>query len=347
LERLKASVGILLSKIGFDKKSFHIEALSAGGNNRVFIVHVGGNRLLLKWYFHDASDLRDRLGIEYAFMQHIWNMGLRCIPQPIGRDADEHIALYEFVEGVKLESKDIGHDHIKQAADFLAQLNSSKSRTLGLDLPIASEACFSVIAHLDMISARLGCLQDISRELEVNLKAVEFINILNEFWSSRRDELLKRAKSISLDLNLDLPANERFLSPSDFGFHNALYRPNGELCFIDFEYAGWDDPAKTIGDFFSHPGVPVKHEYFDGFISKVLTSYPQFSPMLERIRIMEPIFQMKWCCIILNEFLPQQEMRRNFANPDVISQDRKVRQLEKAQKFFEVIKHQRGLNGIH
>ncbi|NCY12519.1 MAG: hypothetical protein EBX32_05420 [Burkholderiaceae bacterium] len=187
LERLKASVGILLSKIGFDKKSFHIEALSAGGNNRVFIVHVGGNRLLLKWYFHDASDLRDRLGIEYAFMQHIWNMGLRCIPQPIGRDADEHIALYEFVEGVKLESKDIGHDHIKQAADFLAQLNSSKSRTLGLDLPIASEACFSVIAHLDMISARLGCLQDISRELEVNLKAVEFINILNEFWSSRRD----------------------------------------------------------------------------------------------------------------------------------------------------------------
>ncbi len=339
LERLKAIVETLLSKIGCDNKSFRIEPLSAGGNNRVFIVHVGVDRLLLKWYFHDASDLRDRLGVEYAFMKHIWNIGLRCIPQPIGKDDHEHIALYEFVDGTKLESKEICRDHLKQAADFLAQLNSNKSRTLGFGLPIASEACFSVIAHLDMVSARLGRLQDISKELEVNIKASEFINVLNKFWSAKRDEILQKSKSIGLDPNLELPSNERFLSPSDFGFHNALYRPNGELCYSDFEYAGWDDPAKAIGDFFSHPGVPVKHEYFDWFISKVLNSYPQFSSMLERIRILEPIFQMKWCCIILNEFLPQQERRRNFANPNIDSQDRKFRQLKKAQNLFEVIKY--------
>ena len=337
MERLKASVGALLSKIGFDKKLFHIEALSAGGNNRVYIVYVGDNRLLLKWYFNDASDLRDRLGVEYAFMQHIWNIGLRCIPQPLGRDTHEHIALYEFVEGTKLESKDIVHDHVEQAANFLAKLNTNKSRTLGSDLPNASEACFSVIAHLDMVSARLRRFQDISREWEINIKAIEFIKDLNKFWSSVRDKLLQKSQSIGIDVSLELSANERFLSPSDFGFHNALYRPNGELCFIDFEYAGWDDPAKAIGDFFSHPGVPVQHEYFDGFISKVLTSHPQFSPMLERIQILEPIFQMKWCCIILNEFLPQQEMRRNFADPDIDSQDRKVRQLEKAQKFLKLL----------
>ena len=39
------------------------------------------------------------------------------------------------------------------------------------------------------------------------------------------------------------------ISPSDFGFHNAL-RTNTGPVFFDFEFSGWDDPAKTIIDFF-------------------------------------------------------------------------------------------------
>ena len=31
---------------------------------------------------------------------------------------------------------------------------------------------------------------------------------------------------------------------------------DGRLWFIDFEYAGWDDPAKTVCDFFCQPGLP-------------------------------------------------------------------------------------------
>src|SRR5258708_29751946 len=45
-----------------------------------------------------------------------------------------------------------------------------------------------------------------------------------------------------------------------FGFHNALLRPSQELCFLDFEYAGHDDPAKMVGDFFSQPAIPEIEE---------------------------------------------------------------------------------------
>ena len=57
------------------------------------------------------------------------------------------------------------------------------------------------------------------------------------------------------ELESTLPREERCPSPSDFGFHNALRQPDGRLRFLDFEYAGWDDPAKTIIDFCNQPDL--------------------------------------------------------------------------------------------
>ena len=53
----------------------------------------------------------------------------------------------------------------------------------------------------------------------------------------------------------ELPVEQRTLSPSDFGFHNALRRPDGRVVFLDLEYFGWDDPAKMISDFLLHPAL--------------------------------------------------------------------------------------------
>ena len=50
---------------------------------------------------------------------------------------------------------------------------------------------------------------------------------------------------MGLSMSAALPKETRCLSPSDFGFHNALLEATGKLRFVDFEYAGWDDPAKT------------------------------------------------------------------------------------------------------
>ena len=50
---------------------------------------------------------------------------------------------------------------------------------------------------------------------------------------------------------------DRVVSPSDFGFHNALRTEDGRLAFLDFEYAGWDDPAKLVCDFELQPAVPA------------------------------------------------------------------------------------------
>jgi hypothetical protein len=338
-DTLEPAVAALLATLKRGTTVFRLEPLSASGNNRVFTVHCNGETLVLKWYFHDDSDTRDRLGAEYAFLTHAWNMGLRCIPQPLGNDPSTHLALYEFVEGYKLEAKQVDEPAMQQAAEFLAQLNSKQSRAVATALPQASEACFSIAAHFAMVDARLARLDSMPLESDVDRAAAEFVSRLNAYWHGTKARLLQGCAALGLNPDTALPAVDRCLSPSDFGFHNALVRPNGSLCFIDFEYAGWDDPAKAVGDFFSHPGVAVPHAQFEPFLAQALAPFEEKERLTARVRLLEPISQVKWCCIILNEFLPAAARRRNFANPGADDVARKQRQLDKATTLFESFPH--------
>ena len=334
-ESLDANVAALLASRKRGRGGFRLEPLSVSGNNRVFKLHCDGDTFVLKWYFHDTSDTRDRLGAEYTFLQHAWNMGLRCIPQPLGKDLNTHLAIYEFVEGYKLEASQVDEFAMSQAAQFLALLNSPQSRAQASALPNASEACFSVSEHFAMVDLRLSRLANMPVESNLDRAATELISRLTAFWNDTKLHLLRGCNALSLSPDGALSLSERCLSPSDFGFHNALVRPDGSLCFIDFEYSGWDDPSKTVGDFFSHPGVVVPYAHFESFLMQALAPFESAQQMAARVRLLEPISQLKWCCIILNEFLPVAARRRNFANPNGENQVYKQRQLEKATRLFE------------
>jgi hypothetical protein len=338
-EALTPAVTQLLAAVGRGKPEFQLQPLSASGNNRVFVLNTADEKLVLKWYFHDPADLRDRLGAEYAFLEHAWDTGLRCIPKPMGKDPVNHLALYEFVEGEKLQAQQVKDTDMEQAAQFLASLNTAHSRATADTLPPASEACFGVAAHLAMVDARLARFATLQPESEVDSVAATFVADLAKYWTLTKTRLYAGCKVIGLDPEADLPASQRCLSPSDFGFHNALVRPDGTLCFIDFEYAGWDDPAKAVGDFFSHPGVQVSRQYFDRFLATVLAPFAEPEAMAARVRLLEPVFQLKWCCIILNEFLPAGARRRTFANPGDDAEQRKQCQLLKAQTLYQSLAH--------
>jgi hypothetical protein len=112
------------------------------------------------------------------------------------------------------------------------------------------------------------------------------------------------------------PIAERCLSPSDFGFHNALLLPSGRLVFHDFEYAGWDDPAKLVADFFLQPRLPVPLEHRDDFIRRLASCLDLPARHMQRIAALTPILAVKWVCIVLNDFLPAGEKRYRFADTE-------------------------------
>lgn len=335
-EALNAALAALLELRPEERERLSVMPFAASGNNRVFAVIAGERRYAAKVYFRHPTDNRDRLQAEYAFLICAARTGIQCVPGPVACDPINGIGIYEYIEGRKLEAAEIDAGCVAQAAQFILQLNQKPAHDAGRDLPNASEACFSINEHFAMVDGRIARLAGVGTADAPDREAREFVAALTARWNQAKTNILRDAQAAGIN-----PAEmltERCISPSDFGFHNALMTSDRGVCFIDFEYAGWDDPAKLAGDFFSHPAVAVDAAHFEGFLEIAMAYSSQPAALAARARILFPVFQVKWCCIILNEFLPESAQRRRFADPARDPATRKREQLAKAVALFGRIK---------
>ena len=87
------------------------------------------------------------------------------------------------------------------------------------------------------------------------------------------------------------------------------------LDFVDFEYFGWDDPAKTIVDFLLHPGMQLDDALKRRFAAGVCAAFAELPALPARTRIVYPLFGLKWGLILLNDFLPERAGQAPGARP--------------------------------
>lgn len=303
----------------------HFVPLPGGANNRVFRVTHPGGELVVKSYFQHPGDSRDRFGAERAFYELINAQGITSVPKMFGWVPEHRLGLFEYLPGRKLTSDEVNFSMVEQALAFLAQLNAARDHLAAAKMPVASEACFSVAEHLSTVERRVVRLQTIEPVSTVDHAALAFVNQeLRPAWQDIRTRIESQAGAA---LTSALPRSSWCLSPSDFGFHNAMLAPDGRLRFFDFEYAGWDDPAKLACDFFCQPQLPVPMAEWNLFISTLAHSLESGDNFPERARSLLDAYRVKWCCIMLNDFLPPSRARREFAGLE----DRTAHQLAKAR----------------
>jgi hypothetical protein len=326
---LSDKVTLLLRQQGLAQCSVQLRPCVAGGNNRVYFVEGAAVPIVAKSYFKSPADTRNRLQAEWSFINYAYSSGMRCVPKPLVADFDGQLALYENVDGRKLSAAEIGHDEVRAAADFVRTLNEPSRRVTADALPSASEAAFSITEQFALIDRRLDRLVTATASADTDVATRDFVADLRATWQALKISIAKRAVSKGIVIDDVLPVESRWISPSDFGFHNALKRPNGDICFIDFEYAGWDDPAKLIADFFLQPAVCVDIRYLDGFIAQA-TGGDLPSKLRARIEILQPLFALKWCIIMMNPFVAERAEAGSFANPSRDQTERKKFQLAKA-----------------
>jgi len=330
---------------GSDTEIRLIEPLASGGNNRAFRVETSRGRFLAKHYFRHGGDRRDRLSSEFLFSVYCSQVAPGFAPRPFMKNDAASVALYEYIEGRPFGAAEITSSEIDRAASFFLALNAPPARAQAIELPLASEAAFSISGHVDLIGLRLRNLTAIEPASEEDRRAVTFLSALGAEWRALRDDLERHSANLGLLASAEIDAAQRCISPSDFGFHNALRRPDGNICFLDFEYAGWDDPARMISDFFTQVAVPVGVEHFDAFTDKCLSAFPDPQALRRRTAILRPIYAVKWCCIAMGVYLPVSMARRKFANPAIDERAVKREQLEKAEKIFLTIRTMS--NGLH
>ena len=145
-------------------------------------------------------------------------------------------------------------------------------------------------------------------------------------------------------LNLGISAlndvHERSCYLSEAFARNILVNKDG-VVFIDFEYFGWDDPTKTISDFLLHPGMDLSHDMRQRFVCQVLNCIDASGRLTNRLAALYPLFGLKWCLILLNEFIPDSLHRLEFASgvaPDKSELQRA--QLKKAVKLLGRVKEE-------
>ena len=329
------AVGELLGVPAERRAAITLQDCRAGGNNRVYVASWEGRKAILKQYFRHPSDPRDRLQTERSFLEYAARSAPEFVPRAIAFDATLGIGVYEYVEGTKLSPDGLSRDQVRDAARFFLALNKPGDRAAADRLSAASEACFTIAEHFETVDRRVATLASISSSTDPDRAARKFIARLDARWKNLKDRVLDALTRQRASASEQV--EDRCVSPSDFGFHNAIVRPTGKLCFLDFEYAGWDDPAKMVGDFFSHPALPVPMAHFDEFVRETM-AFSRHSKTLEaRARLLFPVFQVKWCCIILNDFVPEFAERRRFADPGLDEAAARRRQLEKAERLYASI----------
>lgn len=312
-----------------------LERLAGGRNNRVYRLQDGAQSVLLKWYFQHPGDRRDRLNAEFRFAEFAWRRGIGELPQPLARDVPSRIALYEFIPGRKIATEEVSGPQVQAAARFVRRINRYADQPEAAALPTASEACFSIQEHLQLVGRRVAALETLPPAAPILHQARQLVgDVLRPRGERVSAWVTEQCLAHRLVPEEQLPQAQRCLSPSDFGFHNALMTPAGTVRFIDFEYAGWDDPAKLICDFFCQVQRPVPREHFTEFTTTAFAEGgAEPSGLLLRSKILLPVYRLKWCCIVLNDFLPAGEARRRFSLPAASAQ-RLQQQLDKARAML-------------
>jgi phosphotransferase family enzyme len=286
--------------------------LPGGRNNQVYRLDTDeGEPLVMKRYFRDPRDSRDRLGAEWNFITHAWSRGLRSVPEPLACDPAEQAAVYSFVPGHKLTAAELRPAHVNAAIDFVLAVNERPRP----QLTPGSEACFSLSEHIATIERRVSRLAALDLAAPHADDAQRLVTEkLLPAWKTVKARLVAGAEAAGLAADRLLATEDCCLSPSDFGFHNALLSDEGRLTFLDFEYAGRDDPAKLVSDFFCQPDVPVPLSLHAHFIDRLTQGLGLDEASVARSRLLLDAYQIKWTCIILNDFLPLGATRRAYAD---------------------------------
>lgn len=308
----------------------HIEEIKGGWNNSCVKVTAGSQVVLVKKYFSHEQDPRDRLGAEFSMLSFLWNNGIRCIPQPLTADRTKQIAIYEFIEGTKPVAGSISQEDVDCMSALLGDMWRLRSKPGTDDLPPGSDASFAFQDYIDCVRARMKTIFSCAGP---DCHASAFREFVRQQLAPIFEKLIRYVERESWQRGLDpakkLVREDLTLNPADHGFHNAIRRTDGSLVFIDFEYAGWDDPAQMICNACLQPEVPIPRRLLKPFLRDIITRLEGGEALVSRVRLAYPLLAFKWCLIMLNEFLPVSNERRRFAGTD--PESRRVAQLEKSR----------------
>ena len=289
----------------------------------------GGRRVLVKRYLVDSRDRRERGLAEFRALRLMWDNGIR-MPEPIHLEPGGAFAVMSWLDGADLRQGRAGSAEVRQAADFIRRLSGLRPS----NFPEAADSRRCLADYPRHIERRLERIREGAAALKSRPEARRFVA---ETVLPLKEAVLARffaeCKRQGLDLEEPLPPSRRILSPSDFGFHNALREARGRMRFLDFEYFGQDDPAKLACDFCHHAGFSLSPALKRLFVERLAAGLPEPEAFLRRVDLLLDVIGLEWLLIVLNVLSADTRTRRKFAEPGLSEKALVLSRLKQARRI--------------
>jgi hypothetical protein len=285
--------------------------LKGGINNRVYRCGIGNAKWVIKGYSAIEEGQRDRMQAEVEFLTYAAEVSPKYVPHLIYVDYEHRCVVLGHIEGKTfLEGEVPSPEDIEAAVDFFRLLNSAgkvEKQHIQLD---AAEGFLQLTDHIENVRDRLSKMSTDHLPPEAKKPAVELLQWVQDA-ADRVSNLVAEAITKGTVANCINP-EQRCISPSDFGFHNAIRTKFG-VQFFDFEFAGWDDPAKAASDFVLQPRVPARLQ-----ISPLLAALNDDTrgDIHLRCAALGPVLRLKWACIMLSVLESERLDKLLTAHPD-------------------------------
>ena len=285
--------------------------LKGGINNRVYRCGGGNTQWVIKGYLAAEEGQRDRMKAEVECLTYAAEVAPQYVPRLIHVDPEYRCVVIEHIDGTAyIEDEAPSLDAIRSAVDFFRLLNSAgkvEKQHIQLD---AAESFLRLTDHIENVRERLSKMSTDHLPQEAKKQAVELLRWVQDA-ADRVSRLVAESITNGTVANSIYP-EQRCISPSDFGFHNAIRTKSG-VKFFDFEFAGWDDPAKAASDFVLQPKVPVRLH-----TSPLLTVFNDDTSgeISLRCAVLGPMLRLKWACIMLSVLQVERLDKLLTAHPD-------------------------------
>ena len=296
-----------------DCKQASLVRLQGGINNRVFRCgEENRQQWVIKGYAPLEPGARDRMQAEVDFLHYAAQVAPGFTPELVHVDAERRCVVLENLQGVPFADRlPPSRQAIRNAIHFFRQLNHDFAHARMMIRVDAAEAYLNLNDHLENVCKRINAMQVNHLALEIRGSASGLLNNLTHRYNQVFLDLDNQIRRGLVPAILD--RRDCCVSPSDFGFHNAIRTQQGTR-FFDFEFAGWDDPAKAVVDFLLQPRVPVSRsaqELILRYLAKIQPS------VANRVDLLMPILRLKWICIILSFLNPSRLKAMNDIEPSL------------------------------
>jgi len=288
-------------------KEYKIKRINGGINNPTYLVSNHKLKLVLKYIKKYDDSKFDRFKAEKQFYKLMENIGNKNTPKLVEYFDNERILILEHIESdLNSQFPLINDKAINDCINFIHDINKNKNVAKILIQQKAADYYNSITGHIDNINLRLLTFEFNHLPEEYQNNAKELLKKIKNKWGIIRIETLEFIKN-NPNQNF-ISENLLIISPSDFGFHNILTNHNNSY-FIDFEFSGWDDPAKLYCDFILQPKFKIPN-YYHQHLKQNFINMEYLDKYERRINILYELLKFKWIIIKFN-FLNSNKFENN------------------------------------